>query len=455
MLEYLTDLVMRLGQWGYVVIFAVATAESAAFLGLLVPGESLVIIAGILAGQGLLDLDALIVTVAIGAAVGDSLGYEFGRRLGRGWATRYGGRLGVTEDRLKRAEAFFSRHGGKAVFFGRFVGFARALVPFIAGSARMRYLVFLPFNLVGAGLWAAIVVLLGYFVGQVAHQWAGKASAILGVVALAAFAVAWLWRWLARHETDVKNRWARIAKHPWIAFVLRRVSPYTVWLRARLSPGGYFGLEMTLGILAFTGAAWLLGGVTEDVVSGDPLTLFDLRAERWFYAHQVPWLTSVMSAVSRWHEWRPVSIATFVLALFLVWRRQWYWLVAVACAIPGGTALNTLLKLVLHRARPNLTELAATLRTYSFPSGHTVAATLFYGFIAVYLASLVSAWRWRVLAVLGAMLMVFFVALSRVYLGVHYVSDVLAAMAEGIAWLALCLIALSTMWRRPRHAATP
>lgn len=144
MLEHLVDLVSRLGQWGYLIIFAVATAESAAFLGLLVPGESLVLIAGFLAGQGVLDLDALILTVAIGATLGDNIGYELGKHLGRTWAARFGHRLGLTEARLKRADEFFSKHGGKAVFFGRFVGFARALVPFIAARRACRITCFSP-----------------------------------------------------------------------------------------------------------------------------------------------------------------------------------------------------------------------------------------------------------------------------------------------------------------------
>lgn len=138
MLEYLIDLVTRLGHWGYLIIFAVAAGESAAFLGLLVPGESLVLITGFLASQRALDLDALIITVTIGAVVGDNIGYEIGKRLGRPWLLRHGARFGLGAEHVDKADAFFARHGGKSVFLGRFVGFARALVPFIAGSVRMR-----------------------------------------------------------------------------------------------------------------------------------------------------------------------------------------------------------------------------------------------------------------------------------------------------------------------------
>ncbi|MEO5659054.1 MAG: DedA family protein, partial [Polaromonas sp.] len=183
MLQYLTHLVERAGQWGYVVIFLGAMLESAAFLGLLIPGESLVLLAGFLAAQGLLDLDVLMVVVAVGAALGDSMGYELGRRMGRTKLVHYGSRFGLTDARVAKADAFFARHGSKAVFFGRFVGFARALVPFLAGSSRMAYRQFLPYNVLGAALWASAVTLLGYFLGaswQSAERWLGRASAVLG-----------------------------------------------------------------------------------------------------------------------------------------------------------------------------------------------------------------------------------------------------------------------------------
>ncbi|MEP7328695.1 MAG: DedA family protein, partial [Betaproteobacteria bacterium] len=165
MLDYLIHLVDRLGHWGYLILFVGAMLESAAFLGVIVPGESLVLVAGFFAAQGLFDLGDLIVVVAIGATLGDSIGYELGRFLGRPWLLRFGHRVGINPGRLSRVDAFFVRHGGKSVFLGRFVGFARALVPFLAGASRMPYRVFLPYNALGAVLWSIVVVLLGYFLG--------------------------------------------------------------------------------------------------------------------------------------------------------------------------------------------------------------------------------------------------------------------------------------------------
>lgn len=442
MLAYLIDLIGRLGHWGYAVLFFGAMLESAAFLGIVVPGESLVLAAGFFAAQHLLDLDALIVVVSIGATLGDSIGYEMGRRLGRTALREYGGRFGITEARIDKAERLFVRHGGKAVFFGRFIGFARALVPFLAGSAAMPYRQFLPFNALGAVLWTVVATLLGYVLGAswgLAERWVGRASAILaGFLAFAAL-MYWLGRQVVRHEAGIRQRWDAWQRHSQVAHARRRLAPIVAFLQARLSPSGYLGLRLTVGAIVLLGAAWLFGGIAEDVVHGDPLTQVDDWLAQWLHARAVPWLTSVMLAVSALHGTPAMTVWTALTALGLTWRRRWHWLLALLLSVPLGMLVNALMKLAFARARPQFEHPLVVLASYSFPSGHVAASTLFYGFLcALYLSRSVS-WPLRVAAVLAAGAMIVLVAFSRLYLGAHYLSDVLAAIAEGIAWLALCL----------------
>jgi membrane protein DedA with SNARE-associated domain/membrane-associated phospholipid phosphatase len=453
-LDYLIDLVGRLGHWAYLLIFLGAMFESAAFLGLLVPGESLVLAAGFFVAQGLLDLDGVIVTVAVGAALGDSIGYELGRRLGRPGLLRYGRRLGINEARLSRADDFFSRHGGKSVFLGRFVGFARALVPFLAGSARMPYRQFLPYNALGAAVWSAVVVLLGYCLGaswRVAERWIGVASAIVGGIVLVVLGLAWLWRWAVRHEVTIKRHWQTWITRPRVVALRRRFAPQIAFVQARLSPRGAMGLNLTLGAIVLIGASWLFGGVAEDVVSGDPLTFVDVRVANWFHAHATRGLTSAMLLITDMNGTVGISVLAVAMAFHLVWTRSWYWLRALLLIVPGGMLLNLMTKFAFHRARPLFDDPIATLTTYSFPSGHVAAATLLYGLLAAYAMTKISAWRWRVLLVLIAFLIIALVALSRIYLGAHYLSDVLAAFGEGVAWLALCLTATHAMQQHRRR----
>ena len=138
--------------------------------------------------------------------------------------------------------------------------------------------------------------------------------------------------------------------------------------------------------------------------------------------------------------------AVVLFAVYLAWRRNWYWLLCLGVAVPFGMLLNVFMKYAYHRARPSFDNPLLALTTYSFPSDHVAGSTLFYGVMAAMLVSKINAWRWRVMIVFAAIAIVALVALTRVYLGVHYLSDVLAAFAEGVAWLTLCLTGIHSYW---------
>jgi hypothetical protein len=136
----------------------------------------------------------------------------------------------------------------------------------------------------------------------------------------------------------------------------------------------------------------------------------------------------------------------------LRWKRCWFGLVALVLVVPGGMVLDFLLKIAFHRHRPNFEDSFLIFHGYSFPSGHTMVATLLYGVLAAFAVSALESWRWRVGAVLGAFVMVLLIGFSRMYLGAHYLSDVLGAAAAGLAWLALSLTAVDALRRsRPRN----
>lgn len=209
MLDHLISTIGHLGHWGYLVIFIVVALECQALLGLVMPGESLVLVGGFFAEQGLFDLKVLIFVISIAAILGDSIGYELGRHLGQGWLLQHGRRFGLRQEQLDRVDGFLVRHGGKAVFGSHFMHLLRALMPFVAGARRMRYLKFLRFNAVGCIVWATVFASLGYLTGQtwrVAAKWIGATSEIVGGALLLAIALGWLWRRLGRHEADLKRQ---------------------------------------------------------------------------------------------------------------------------------------------------------------------------------------------------------------------------------------------------------
>ncbi|MDE2299673.1 MAG: phosphatase PAP2 family protein [Burkholderiales bacterium] len=274
---------------------------------------------------------------------------------------------------------------------------------------------------------------------------AGRAGAVVGAGFLLALAYAWLGRWTARHEAALKDRWRRLREQPLWRALERRLEPQIAWLHARLSPTSYLGLRLSLGVAVIVGTAWLFCGVAGDVVDRDPLTRVDAVLAQWLQDHAVAPLTALALAVSHAHDAAPVILATALLCTFLAWRRQYAWMLITMLTVPGGMLLNWGLKLAFQRPRPTVSAYAQALQSYSFPSGHTVAATLFYGLLAVYLVSVARTWTRRVTVVWLALACIVVVAFSRVYLGVHYLSDVLAAMAVGAFWLALCTTAVHTL----------
>ncbi len=226
------------------------------------------------------------------------------------------------------------------------------------------------------------------------------------------------------------------------------------FLRARFSRESVLGLNLTLGVLLLSLSTWIFADLAEDIAAGDPLTITDARFSSWLHVHRIRSLTSFLLVVTNLHSTLGITIMTLLLCVY-AWRSQLkHWISTILLTVYGGMILNFLLKGVFQRARPRFNDPILTLTSYSFPSGHTMMATVLYGVLGALIISQVRNWIWRALAVVSAVIMIVLVGFSRIYLGAHYLSDVLGAMAEGVAWLAVCLTGIDT-WRRRRLRAKP
>jgi undecaprenyl-diphosphatase len=212
--------------------------------------------------------------------------------------------------------------------------------------------------------------------------------------------------------------------------------------------GNFLSLQLLVGVIVFATMTLTLGEISEDIINHEPLTVADLQLSNWLHAHGSPWLTKAMFVATALGSTVVVTIITVALALYLLWRKRRYWFAALVSTVAGASLLNRLLKFIFHRARPHFNDPILTLDSYSFPSGHTMMATALYGCVAVLLIAHLADWRQRALVVVAAGLLVVLVGFSRIYLGAHYLSDVLGALAEGLAWLSLCLTAVYSFWRQ-------
>lgn len=200
------------------------------------------------------------------------------------------------------------------------------------------------------------------------------------------------------------------------------------------------------GVLGLLAATVAFAFLADAVFRGQQLPLLDHALASWFHDHLRPDWTRIMLAVAAWHSQPGILAMAALLAIHFHRRRARAWLLATALVVPGGMILNVLLKFAFARARPHWSDPLLTLDTYSFPSGHATGATLLYGLLACYLLPLARSWPLRLTIAGAALAMIALVCLCRIYLGVHYLSDVLAGVLVASAWLTICLTAVAA-WR--------
>lgn len=165
-LKHAIDPKVLLEQFGYWGLFLIVFAESGLFFGFFLPGDSLLLIAGVLAATGLLNIWILIPLIFIAAILGDQVGYWTGHKFGRRLFNREDSWL-FHKDHVKKSEAFFAQHGNKTIILARFVPIVRTFAPIVAGIANMHYSTFLTYNIIGAVIWGIGITVAGYLLGNI------------------------------------------------------------------------------------------------------------------------------------------------------------------------------------------------------------------------------------------------------------------------------------------------
>ncbi|WP_111414217.1 bifunctional DedA family/phosphatase PAP2 family protein [Billgrantia lactosivorans] len=419
---------------------AIAMIESLALIGLLLPGVVLITATASLAGHQDMSVTALLLAAFVGAILGDglsfSLGYTQRERVTRLWP------LSRHPEWLARGTRFFQRYGSLSVFFGRFVGPVRPIIPLIAGMLHMSPRTFLWANLVSAALWAPAYVLPGYLLGQTWQQLltipAGL-EALLITLAVIVVVLAVAFSWL-RHQVSRSGRVYRAlaraaSRHPrlrrtWLRRSWRGEIPLASWLLLIFSLGG-------------------LSGLTIAVIRQDGPFPLDLQVQAFFATLMVPMLPEAGQLLAR------VGDILGILALVMPWgawllvRRHLAALAHVAAGLGGIAVLNILGKALIGRPRPETPDyLTGSL---SYPSAHASSAVVLYGLAAAFIAQELPPHRrfwvyWLAIALTLPM------ALSRLVIGVHWLSDLIGG---GLLGLVVCALVRLVWQRRPHASLSP
>lgn len=456
-----------LGPYTYVFVGALAFLETGAFVGLVAPGETAIIIGGVVAGQGEINIVGLIALVWACAVAGDVTSFLLGRRLGRGFMERHGPKVKITPERLTQVEGFFDRHGGKAVLIGRFIGLVRAVAPFIAGASKMPLRRFLPYDIVGAGLWGTTFCLLGYIFWRSfdrVAEYASKGAFVLGTIIVLVVGAVLIYRRLKDPEQRARLRaWGgRQADKPVIRPLVRVLSPIwtrvlgPVWRRAvgplrfgveRITPGN-LGLELTTLV-----AVAAVGGFVFAALSNYLRTHAMTDSDRWandiLERITIDVVVDIAKVVTHLGDLGVVAAVTAAAGAVLVARH--HRLEAVVLVI--GLVLVVLVANGVADAQDRARPLGALVETSgaAYPSRHAAYSVAWVG-IAVALARALPLLAGFTIVTVSVVLAAG-IGLSRVYLRAHHMSDVLGGWGLAAAIFAvLGIVALLVAHiRQNRH----
>ena len=453
------DIAQALGAWTYALVGVSAFLETGAFVGLVAPGETIVLAGGVIAGQGEIELIPLIGLVWVCAVLGDTTSFFIGRRLGRRFLEKHGPRVKITHERLEQVETYFDRYGGRTILIGRFIGLVRALAPFIAGSSGLAYRRFIPYSIVGCGLWSTTFCVLGYVFwrsfDKVAHI-AGQA--IFGFGVTVALIVGIVFAYKRRHE--IRDWFHAHRHHPlvrplyvigrplhrWVVRpVVRFLSPYVRFVAGRLTPGA-LGLEFTT-LIAVGGVGLFVFVLYITVLAGDlGPTPFDNNFLDLADRLRNDMLVDVAKVVSGLGALPTVAGLVAATAALLAMRRRG----ADAIVLVLGLVLIYITVKVTKDAvdRPRPTGSLVGTSGEAYPSGHAAYAT-------AWVACAVALTRQLRLVTSGVLVFIALaiaaaVGLSRIYLRAHWWSDVAGGWGLGAGIFAL-LAALALVVEHVRH----
>lgn len=360
-----------------------------------------------------------------GSVLGGMLGYVIGYRFGRPILTKL-----VKPVTLKKIEMFYQRYGDWATAAGGLTPLPYKIFSISAGVFRTRLATFIPASIFSRGIRflgeALLLVLYGRKVLTYLEAAFGPAHLAILIGLTLAVILVWRMGWVQKLLPSFRR-----VKRQWL--------DWTTWLRKRMFPAGLFSWYLVSGATLTAFGFVIFTKIASELLEHE-LSRFDNFVGKWITGWRTGWLTILMKWITNLGS--TVWVIGFILVITLLGFRfrKRFSVIALNLAVSGACILSELLKGTFHRPRPALPWLE-TAGGYSFPSGHALISLSLYGFLA-YLVFRNMEWPrscWRFILLFGLLLLPFLIGISRVYLGVHYPSDVLAGWAVAIGWVGTCI----------------
>jgi undecaprenyl-diphosphatase len=439
----------------YWVILAVFILEALAFVGLFIPGATILVLIGFLCAEDALKILPIFVAVFFGSIIGDYLSFNLGAKGVK--ILDKNNQNALVADYLEKSEKFLLSHGNKSIFIGRFIGWIRPVLPFLAGFLKMDKRRFYIINSFSLFVWIVSFLFLGYFFG---HAWkqieilAGRA-AIFSLAFFILFFLIYLIRlsfikkgsgFLNLLKFLLKYLWREIGVRFGLDNFIVRHPAFFYFIKNRLSWNDFFGLPLTLILLTIAYIAFLFAGIAEAILKEGILAEIDYALVEYFYRFRQETIIYFFHIISFAGRFWLGAIIAFAASVFFWLKKRNYYLPAIWAVFIGNEAITYLTKFILQRPRPE--DIIFKEKFFSFPSGHASLVLALYGLLAYLFIRETNNWKSKVNIFFFTFTAIAFIGFSRLYLGAHYLSDVAGGYLLGLAWL---LIGVSIIkWKEKR-----
>jgi len=422
--------------WGGMITFLVAFIESLALLGTIIPGSVTMTAIGVLVGAGILPVTSTFMWAIIGALCGDTVSYWAGFRYTEQLRTLWP--LRKHTDWLEWGEKFFAKHGGKSVIIGRFVGPMRSLIPMVAGFLKLQPTRFFPAIIVSAIGWSVVYLVPGILIGALAIELPPGVATKFIIYCLVLLVIIWLLSWfIKRSASGIAQFIDNITEKMWVYFTTHHYSNFLVKLLTdRHQPENHSQLKL-LFLFLLSGTIFLL--ILASVVCQFGLTAINPPLQHLIFSFRNGPTDNIMVAIALLaNEYTLLMMAGLLVIVLLIgkqWRLAIHWIVLVI----GSAGIIWLFKHSIPSPRPQ--DIIFVKKTGSFPSGHFTFAVSLLGFLAVLIADGAAA-IYRKLTFHVVCWLLFVIAISRIYLGTHWPTDIIGGIFLGWCCILFILISL-------------